>query len=468
MKQYQQQRVRETETQQQSFSNALKDLKLKIEDVDLFQNKNWPGYSSLTAQELAAMNERRNEISKVLCLNGGKCYGIANTPATKLDIRLFLRVLVSYQKEMDRVKDKLGESAVFYPSLKCFFDSVKSSEGCSTSSLDEPKLVHLKELGLVSAYVLLLVESAERRIAHECINTSATTGITQRQREHVLFAYPDDKHRCKDHFAFFVIHVDGIKCGETSPYGNDYLCLTLELVNTNEVDRVSRGMTLFACVLQNRKDYDSKLRFSLFLDSYLRTNILTGKLGAYLWYGGEWHHWHWAFRGICADSVAQEEVIEYVNKKMTTYPCWFDSSCKRQRFNIAEHMCQEMSAHCVAGGKKESSYIVPALNAFPRDCGYRLMSFLSHMPQSDVLAYFTNDVTLPGSFLSEVNALSSFLRLFPKHALHQYLPITIDPSFSYQWRKDNVFRVMNGVLDDDVLFANDADDESDVRSNTYQ
>ena len=73
MKQYQQQRVRETETQQQSFSNALKDLKLKIEDVDLFQNKNWPGYSSLTAQELAAMNERRNEISKVLCLNGGKC-----------------------------------------------------------------------------------------------------------------------------------------------------------------------------------------------------------------------------------------------------------------------------------------------------------------------------------------------------------------------------------------------------------
>lgn len=31
-----------------------------------------------------------------------------------------------------------------------------------------------------------------------------------------------------------------------------------------------------------------------------------------------------------------------------------------------------------------------------------------------------------------------------------------------------MFRVMNGVLDDDVLFANDADDESDVRSNTYQ
>ena len=36
--------------------------------------------------------------------------------------------------------------------------------------------------------------------------------------------------------------------------------------------------------------------------------------------------------------------MEFVNKKMTAFPCWYDLCCKKIRFNWAEYCWQEMNA----------------------------------------------------------------------------------------------------------------------------
>ena len=85
-------------------------------------------------------------------------------------------------------------------------------------------------------------------------------------------------------------------------------------------------------------------RFLVFLEEYIRTCTVSGKAGAYIWYDRMWHYWRWTIDDICANSVAQEEIMEFVNKKMTAFPCWYDLCCKKIRFNWAEYCWQEMNA----------------------------------------------------------------------------------------------------------------------------
>lgn len=142
--------------------------------------------------------------------------------------------------------------------------------------------------------------------------------------------------KCIDHFLFFTLHIDGINCSGNLQ-GGDYYCLSLDLVNTNESFSTHDAMTFFSCVIQNRKEKGSRTRFLLFLDEYIRYFTLTSRMGIYVWYEGCWYHWRFAITPICADTVAYEELQEYANKKMTHFPCCFESSCKRYEFITTQH-----------------------------------------------------------------------------------------------------------------------------------
>lgn len=256
------------------------------------------------------------------------------------------------------------------------------------------------------------------------------------RRDYMQYNYPNDGGHCVDEMAFFVVHVDGIQCATTSGKANDFLCLTLELVNCNECDRESRSMTLFSCVMQNRKDQFSKQRFLSFLDEYILLNSAAGKAGVYMWYNGEWHHWRWCLAGICADSVAQEEVMEFVNKKMSSHPCWFDEGCKRQRLNLSEYMLQEMNAPSIQGMKSSLSILPPASLSMHECCGYRLMGFLAHCKEKSIVELMEGFGKLSAMQEKEVLAVRSLFNLFPECSLCQWMPISTNPLFMYYWRKE--------------------------------
>ena len=269
-----------------------------------------------------------------------------------------------------------------------------------------------------------------------------------KMRNYVQFCCPTDGGKCVDEIASFVVHVDGIQCSGTSTKSNDYLCMTLELVNCNEHDRVSRAMTIFACVMQNRKDALAKERFMKFLEEYLVLNSALGKAGIYMWYDGMWHHWRWFFLGICADSVAQEEVVEFMNKKMTSYPCWFDDSCKRQRLNIAEYMLQEMNSPSITGSKADLSVLPVAANRLHECCGYRLISFLCHIAQKDdYMARIEEFGSLSIAQKGEVSSLRQFLELFPKNSFTQWIPVVSDPYHMYRWRMAISNAILSGTFE---------------------
>ena len=84
----------------------------------------------------------------------------------------------------------------------------------------------------------------------------------------ILLQRPKDA-KCIDHMAYFLLHEDGVQCFNQSGNGDSFLCVTLELLNCNQVDRVSKGMTLFACIIQNRNDEDSVKEMREFLDEYM-------------------------------------------------------------------------------------------------------------------------------------------------------------------------------------------------------
>ena len=299
--------------------------------------------------------------------------------------------------------------------------------------------------------------SIDNRLAEGMMTQEKTQEKTQKKppflggtkmRNYVQFCCPTDGGKCVDEIASFVVHVDGIQCSGTSTKSNDYLCMTLELVNCNEHDRVSRAMTIFACVMQNRKDALAKERFMKFLEEYLVLNSALGKAGIYMWYDGMWHHWRWFFLGICADSVAQEEVVEFMNKKMTSYPCWFDDRCKRQRLNIAEYMLQEMNSPSITGSKADLSVLPVAANRLHECCGYRLISFLCHIAQKDdYMARIEEFGSLSIAQKGEVSSLRQFLKLFPKNSFTQWIPVVSDPYHMYRWRMAISNAILSGTFE---------------------
>ena len=274
-------------------------------------------------------------------------------------------------------------------------------------------------------------------------------------RSRVQFTHPRDGSPCVDETAHFSLHVDGIECSTSSLKGNDYLCLTLELKNCSDHDRTSRCMTIFSCVLQNVKEKDSRNRFLLFLEEYIRTCTVSGKAGAYIWYDRMWHHWRWSIADICADSVAQEEIMEFVNKKMTAFPCWFDPRCKKLRFNVAEYCWQEMNAPSVCGNKTEMAAFQPASAALNRDSGYRLTSVASHFKTEEgFLTALEEQRQLEEEQKEEAKAAFQMVHLFQSSFRHQWIPVVMDSVSSNAAREQAVERVMKkerGELLDDLL-----------------
>ena len=68
-------------------------------------------------------------------------------------------------------------------------------------------------------------------------------------------------------------------------------------------------------LLRAAKRNNIRNRFLVFLEEYIRTCTVSGKAGACIWYDRMWHYWRWTIVDIFADSVAQEEIMEFVNKK---------------------------------------------------------------------------------------------------------------------------------------------------------
>ena len=53
---------------------------------------------------------------------------------------------------------------------------------------------------------------------------------------------------------------------------------------------------------------------------------MSGLAGLYVQSGDTWIHWRWAILGICADSVAEQQITGEANKMHSTKPC-IDSDC---------------------------------------------------------------------------------------------------------------------------------------------
>ena len=256
---------------------------------------------------------------------------------------------------------------------------------------------------------------------------------------------PKDR-KCIDHMAYFLLHEDGVQCFNQSGIGDSFLCVTLELLNCNQVDRVSKGMTLFACIIQNRNDKDSVKEMREFLDEYIHLSVISGMKGIYLHYDGAYHHWRWTIYNICSDSVAAEEIVGQPNKKNSKEPC-VEWNCCRVKYSLAEQNTIPFESPTVVTDMSNLTLLGQSLGCFHPQSGYRLASVAAHSPD---WRKTLEEMGLPleEPLIGEVSSLSSLFSLF-KPSVIQWMPVLNNISKMQELRQQELSLHFEG--DADVL-----------------
>lgn len=356
-------------------------------------------------------------------------------------IEVFLQGLIYFYKKRHDNESQYKGATAFINSLTCFFVTMSFR----SEVLAYPTMMQqLNQLGLAPVPCLRIVENTANRLGKGDRMEIAKTDMTNTESAKIRFS-PPESGECIDHYVFFVIHMDGIQCYDHSQTGNEFLCVTMELVNCNEVDRTARGMTLFSCLIQKRDDEDSMKRLVLFMDEYIKMVTLTGKKGVFFRYGRQWHHWRWAILGICADSVAEEQIIEAPNKKNSREPCVM-MDCRRMKLNMAEYFYQPFESPRVICNKSDQTILGQSLNCFHPFSGYRLMSIVAHAENpiqliNDVAK--ENETALDDEQRREVASVKSLFERFPKGSLRQWMPVLTLSDFMNAYRHGQMDVVFN-------------------------
>ena len=243
-----------------------------------------------------------------------------------------------------------------------------------------------------------------------------------------------------DRLALFVLHEDGIQCGSQFSNGPEYLCVTLELLNCNQNDRIHRGMTIFAGVLQ-RKSKESTLKMRHFMDEYARTCTVTGLKGAYILNHGQWEHWRWVIKGICCDYVAEQQIVGETNKMNTGNPC-FGRKCEKVVLSYPEGSYKPFKEKRPQGLGKELVVFDPAFNCFPNWSCYRLTPFIAHC-ENPLCCLDQLSFNFSSGQLKEITCVSAFIQRFPKGSFHQYLPVITKLDGYTTWRRKEIAGVLN-------------------------
>lgn len=224
--------------------------------------------------------------------------------------------------------------------------------------------------------------------------------------------------------------------------GSEFMCISLELVNCNQADRTSAGMTLFSCVLQKKRE-DSVIKMRQFLNEYIRACTVSGLAGFFVKSGDSWVHWRWAILGICADSVAEQQIIGEANKMHSMKPC-IDSECERRVFNPIEYGYTNADERRVISSNKEFLVLGQALDAFPERSAFRLMSVIAHGGDAYRLVQQVKEtIPLTSRQIRSLDCMKRFFQRFPRYKIKQWMPILISKRKMKKWREKQLSRVLS-------------------------
>ena len=412
-------------------TDSIFGLNLTKRDVDLFRDPKkrkyvWKSDDGSKSHE----NERMRKIKETLFIGPNGCIvSLSLSIVSKTAIRAFLRIIIRCTRTRKILKEKHGEETALHDSLLCFAKMYKKD------ATRHPTV--MKELHDLSTYIiidLVAVDQTGARLLKENMTKISKSSVYKSEAHFRLS--PPEKGDCIDHKAYFILHEDGIQCYGKSGIGNEFLCISLELVNCNQLERTARGLTVYSCIIQKRTDDDSMERMLGFMKEYIHTANVTGKEGVYFHYGGKWHHWRWSIVSICADSVAEEQIIGKPNKKNSKFPC-IERDCCRMKLNIAEFNYMNFDAAPVIVNVPDLSIRGQALNCFGPRSGYRLASVVAHYKDPRKELKHLGIKHLEDETVREMDSVSSFLQLF-KSSYIQWMPVLNNQEDLEEWRRNKL------------------------------
>lgn len=234
----------------------------------------------------------------------------------------------------------------------------------------------------------------------------------------VLFHHPGKTAEVIDRIINYRLRFDGIKCSEYSTKGNTYYELGLEIANCNEEDRKNGLMTCQGMVFREKEKSIEAVK------NYLLRVTVLGMHGFWTKVRisqkkSVWYHWRWFIGSIVCDTVAQEELIGFLNKKFTEKPCVF-CNADRVRYNPELYILHLFSSTLSSFSKQRDLTFPCCLY-----CGLHPLSFyrcasLICWNKELVEQHLDKDIDK-----KEVESISKLFGLFPDNTLHQYLPVAV-------------------------------------------
>ena len=269
---------------------------------------------------------------------------------------------------------------------------------------------------------------------------SYTSTIQWNRETTVLFHPPPNVRHIRKRFLLYRLRFDGVACCKHGK-NTTYYQVGLEIANCNEYDREKPAMTCFG-MLVSKDNLD-------YLRDYLHRVKVLGINGVWVNKDGQWYHWRWFVVSVGCDTVAQEQLIGEINKKLTGSPFLFGSN-QKVRLNPNFLGYQEFYDHALPIENQGKL----ALPCRPTDflnpnSLLRCPSLIYHSDTQSLVDTIEreNEVVLTDRQKKEVEYLNKLFSLH-KNGLHQWLPNVLKeediPSF-----KEDCINDVTSFLDED-------------------
>lgn len=280
----------------------------------------------------------------------------------------------------------------------------------------------IKQRSIINISLLVIVDV--NNPSHPSINNKFDN-----DKSNILF-HPPKEGEVIERTILYRLRFDGIKCTDYAKKDNTYYQLGLEIANCNEIDREKFLMTCH-CMLFTKKDMKV-------VKDYLHRVLVLGINGIWTKKPNDtkWCHWRWVIMSVSCDTVAEEQLIDEVNKKFTSDCCLY-CDVEKVRFNPYYYQNQPFEYKTTLNDKGRFALVDQPLDSLNPSSCLRMPSLVFHSGNTSVLEELLarKNLIITDEQRKEINTLNKFFDLF-RNDLHQYLPSSLNTEELYRYWND--------------------------------
>ena len=251
----------------------------------------------------------------------------------------------------------------------------------------------------------------------------------------ILFNRPNVKN-IEEEFIIYRLRFDGINVNEHGII-NTYYQMNSDIVNCI---RKNMMMSCFG-MLVSKDNLD-------YISDYLQRFMILGINGIWIKKNKKWYHYRWFINCVSCDTVAQEQLIGEINKKLTGSPFLFGPDLK-VRFNPDFHGYQLFYDY-ILPLLNQGKFVLPCrpINFLNPNSLFRCLSLICHSDSDQIIEVIEREYKF---FLSEqqkkeIMQLKKLFNLFDN--MHQYLPNVIVEEDIPVFKNECIYNATSGIMEE--------------------